>query len=52
MKLGEMELENAAQEARGDWQEFDSFGWHDRPEEAEDWAISIAGAAINAIERN
>ncbi len=39
MKLGEMELETAAQEARGNWQEFDSFGWHDRPEGAEDWAI-------------
>ena len=23
----------------GNWQEFDSFGWHDRPEGAEDWAI-------------
>ena len=39
MKLGEMELENAAREARGNWQEFDSFGWHDTPEGAEDWAI-------------
>ena len=28
------------EEARGNWQKFDSFGWRSRPEEgAEDWAI-------------
>ena len=29
MRLGEMDLETAAREARGNWQEFDCFGWHD-----------------------
>jgi len=32
-------LEQAAQEARGNWQSFDCFVWHDQPEDPEDWAI-------------
>ena len=39
MRLGEFDLETAAKEARGNWQEFDCFGWHDRPEDCEEWAI-------------
>ena len=39
MRLGELDLETAAREARGNWQRFDSFGWHDRPEDCEEWAI-------------
>jgi hypothetical protein len=39
MRLGELDLETAAKEARGNWQKFDSFGWHDRPADAEEWAI-------------
>ena len=37
--IGEMTLEEAAREARGNWCEFDSFGWYDRPEDCEEWAI-------------
>ena len=33
MRLGEIDLETGAREARGNWQKFDSFGWHDRPED-------------------
>ncbi len=39
MRLGEFDLETGAREARGNWQKFDSFGWHDRPEDGEEWAI-------------
>ena len=39
MRLGELDLETAAKEARGNWQKFDCFGWHDRPEDSEEWAI-------------
>ena len=34
MQLGEMDLETAAREARGNWRKFDSFAWHDRPEDS------------------
>jgi len=39
MRLGELDLETAAREARGNWQGFDCFGWHDQPEDSEEWAI-------------
>jgi len=39
MRLDEFDLETAAREARGNWQKFDCFGWHDRPEDCEEWAI-------------
>ena len=39
MQLGEMDLETAAREARGNWRKFDSFAWHDRPEDSAEWAI-------------
>ena len=39
MKLGEMELEAAAQAAAGNWRKFDSFAWHRKPDDAETWAI-------------
>jgi hypothetical protein len=39
MRLGEIDLETGAREARGNWQKFDSFGWHDRPEDGAEWAI-------------
>ena len=39
MRLGEFDLETAATEARGNWRKFDSFAWHDRPEDCEEWAI-------------
>jgi len=39
MRLGEFDLETGAREARGNWQKFDSFGWHDRPEDGAEWAI-------------
>jgi hypothetical protein len=35
----EMDLETAAREARGNWQKFDCFAWHDRPEDSAEWAI-------------
>src|SRR3970282_1493958 len=50
----------------GNWRKFESFGWHDRPEDAERWAIvythnrdsgmmalrnaSVYGAALRASE--
>ena len=39
MQLGEMDLETAAREARGNWRKFDCFTWHDRPEDCAEWAI-------------
>ncbi len=39
MQLGEMDLETAAKEARGNWRKFDCFSWHDRPEDCAEWAI-------------
>ena len=39
MQLGELELETAAREAKGNWRGFDSFAWHNRPDHCEDWAI-------------
>jgi len=39
MRLGEFDVETAAREARGNWQKFDCFGWHDQPEDSEEWAI-------------
>ena len=39
MKLGEMELEAAAQAAAGNWRKFDSFAWHRQPDDADKWAI-------------
>jgi hypothetical protein len=37
--LGELDLETAAQEARGNWKEFSCFGWHCRPEDCDNWAV-------------
>lgn len=31
--------EELAKEAMGNWRKFESFGWHDRPYDAERWAI-------------
>lgn len=41
MKLGETSLEQAAQQAAGNWQEFDCFVWYRRTElgDAENWTI-------------
>lgn len=39
MRLGELTLDDAAAQARGNWLKFDSFAWHDRPDNAEEWAI-------------
>jgi len=32
-------LEDAAREAAGNWKKFQSFAWHDKPDDAENWAI-------------
>lgn len=32
-------IEEAAREAAGNWKEFESFGWHDKPDDAENWTI-------------
>ena len=39
--IGELDLESAAKEAAGNWQEFDCFSWHRQNdiESPEDWAI-------------
>jgi hypothetical protein len=37
--LGDLSLEAAAQEVVGNWQGFDSFCWHDRPDDCEQFAI-------------
>lgn len=34
-----VDLEAAAKEAAGNWQKFESFGWYDRPDDAQLWAI-------------
>lgn len=40
MAAGTMDIEDAAREAAGNWQSFDTFCWHDKPEdEPESWAI-------------
>jgi hypothetical protein len=41
MRLGEMELEAAAQEAAGNWQIFECFSWHRSSElnDPSDWAV-------------
>jgi hypothetical protein len=41
MKLGEMDLEVAAKEARGNWRHFESFCWHRASDlaDADDWCI-------------
>ncbi len=39
MRLGEMTLKEAAKAAAGNWQDFDCFCWHDKPHDAEQWAI-------------
>jgi hypothetical protein len=41
MQLGEMSLEAAAQEAAGNWQNFECFSWHRSSElnDPENWAI-------------
>lgn len=31
--------EDLAKELRGNWRKFESFGWHERPEDAEEWCI-------------
>jgi len=33
------ELETLAKKAAGNWRKFDSFGWHERPDNAEQWCI-------------
>ena len=39
-RIDQKELESLAQEAAGNWQEFNSFSWHDEPEEGgENWTI-------------
>ncbi|MGD0519590.1 MAG: hypothetical protein ABSA26_18810 [Thermoguttaceae bacterium] len=41
MQIGELKLEDAAQEAAGNWQHFDCFSWHRASEldDPENWAI-------------
>ena len=41
MKLGELNLDEAAKQAAGNWQHFDSFIWFRRNEieDAQDWAV-------------
>ena len=39
MRLGELTLEKAAEAARGNWQEFNCFAWHDKPADSADWCI-------------
>jgi len=34
-----IDYQELAKEAAGNWQSFDSFGWHDSPEDGEDWTI-------------
>ncbi len=34
-----IDLETAAQEAAGNWRKFESFSWHDQPDDADDWYI-------------
>lgn len=33
------DAENLAKQLRGNWRNFESFGWHDQPEDADDWTI-------------
>jgi hypothetical protein len=32
-------VDDYARELRGNWRKFDSFGWHERPEDADEYAI-------------
>jgi len=32
-------METLAKQAAGNWRKFDSFAWHDQPEDADNWAI-------------
>ena len=34
-----LDFEGMAKEAAGNWQKFESFGWHDSPEDGEDWTV-------------
>ena len=34
-----IDFESMAKEAAGNWQKFESFGWHDAPEDGENWTV-------------
>ena len=34
-----LDYESEAKQAAGNWQKFESFGWHDRPDDCEQWTI-------------
>lgn len=38
-RLASMKLEAAAKDFAGNWQKFESFGWHEKPADAENWGI-------------
>jgi hypothetical protein len=39
MKRDGVDYAELAKQAAGNWRKFESFGWHDRPDDADGWAI-------------
>src|SRR5690349_10845192 len=39
MPQKDSDLESLAKEAAGNWQKFESFAWHDKPDHPQDWTI-------------
>jgi hypothetical protein len=39
IEIAESELQELARQAAGNWQDFDSFAWHDQPRDPEQWAL-------------
>lgn len=39
--IASMSLEDAAKEFAGNWKKFDSFAWHEQPDDAENWGHYI-----------
>jgi len=39
MRTATVDIESAARELAGNWRDFDSFAWHDRPDDCDDFAI-------------
>jgi hypothetical protein len=39
MKYGDADYAALAEKEVGNWRKFESFGWHDRPDDADGWAI-------------
>lgn len=48
----ELWIEEKAKEAAGNWQHFQSFGWHGRPDDAENFCIvNVSNRDSNTLER-